>query len=336
MPRLVSGVKRKAWVIYMSEMDLYLKRTTQNIESVLVTGAGGFLGGELIKQLSATTNYQIFALTSQKEKVLSRFSEVKQLACFDIEEWMSGKLPWEEIDTLIHCAFARVSSGQELASSLNFANELFKEARENKITAVINVSSQGVYGRTHKPLWSEETPVDPHSIYGFAKYASELLLNNLRAVNDNQTFTTNLRLSSLSGGAAGLKFEVISKFVNHALRGEPIKIVGGKQIFSYMDVRDAAAGIIALLTVCPQEWQEVYNLGSNRGCTIIEIANLVAEAAPSYTAQPVRIEIEAQDINLNIGMNSNLFYKATNWQPQYDMKDIVASLFQYLSPKANN
>jgi FlaA1/EpsC-like NDP-sugar epimerase len=77
----------------MDEMEMQRKKPSQNIKSVLVTGAGGFLGGKLIKQLSLTTNYQIFVLTSNKEKVLARFSDVKQLSCFDIEEWKSGKLP---------------------------------------------------------------------------------------------------------------------------------------------------------------------------------------------------------------------------------------------------
>jgi len=317
----------------MDEMEMQRKKPSQNIESVLVTGAGGFLGGKLIKQLSLTTNYQIFVLTSNKEKVLARFSDVEQLSCFDIEEWKSGKLPWEKIGTLIHCAFARASSGQELAESLYFTNELFKEAVENKVPAIINISSRSVYGQSHKPLWDEITPVAPDSIYGFAKYSSELLTNNIRLISKSQTKTTNLRLASLSGGKEGLKLEVISKFVNHALKGEPIKIIGGTQAFSYLDVRDAAAGIIALLSVNPKEWREVYNLGSNQRCTIIEIANLVTEAAKRYTANPVKIEIEEKDIPLDVGMDSSLFYKDANWMPQYDMKATIESLFQYLISK---
>lgn len=305
----------------------------EKMQTVLVTGAGGFLGGELIKQLSEKANYRIFALTTNKEKLMTRFCHIGKLTCIDMQDWKNGQLPWEKINTLIHCAFARgYLPVQEIAESLDFTNDLFIHAVETKVNNIINISSQGVYGQAKKPLWDEKTPVAPNSIYGFAKYSSELLTSNAKKLSQDQTNTTSLRLASLSGGKEGLRFEVISKFVNSALEGNPIKIIGGKQILSYLDVRDAAASIITLLSIDSGKWKEVYNLG-NIPYSIVEIASLVSEISKNYLEKPVKIEIEEQDISLDVGMDSSLFYKDTHWKPQYDMKALVESLFEYLNHK---
>lgn len=299
------------------------------MRKILLTGASGYLGSELIKQLSET-NDQVFALTSNREKVLSRHSKSANLRIFKKEELENDLLRRENINCIIHCAFARKGNEQEIAESLAFTNELFIAAVKTNVREIINISSQRVYGQINKPPWTEETPVAPFSLYGLAKYASELLLNRVSLIRNYELHKTNLRLASLSGGCEGLTPELISKFVNKALNDEPIMIFGGKQVFSYLDIRDAASAIIRVLSTDSKIWKETYNLGNNYCLNIVEIAGIVCDVAKKFINHPVKIEIENKDINQEIGMDSSLFYNDFKWHPKYDMKATVESLFGFL------
>ena len=297
-------------------------------QTVLITGAGGFLASELIKQLSETRDSQIMALTSNKDNLLRMFDFDKRILCFDIEDWKNMKLPWKKINTIVHCAFARTSYGGDVAKSLNFTNELFQEALKEEVPSIINISSRSVYGQAQNTPWTEKTMVDPESLYALAKYSSEIITNNIGGFSKNKTRTTNIRLGSLIGNCSNQR--ITTKFVNNAIRNQTIQIVGGKQVFSYLDVRDAAAGIIALLSFDSSQWKKVYNLGSNDSYGIIEVANIVVETAKYYTNNQIKIEIDEKEIHLDAEMDSSLFYNDTQWEPRYKLKDTIESLFKYL------
>jgi len=295
-------------------------------KTILITGAGGLLGGELIRQLTCESDYKILALTSDKNKLMSRFPNVNQLECYSIDEFEDRKIHWGKVDILIHCAFARVSIGEELADSLNFAGKVFQIAHKERVSSIINISSKSVYGSKYKPLWVETTPVAPETLYAMAKYSSELLLRSIASKNNTTNFT-NIRLDSLIG--EGLDIRVVSKFVQKCINNEVIKIIGGTQTFSYLDIRDAASGIISLISTEPAKWKEVYNLGSNKRYNIIEIANLVNDVAKDLINRSVKIQIEKEDIILDTGMDSSLFYNDTNWTPSYSMEDTIRRLYKY-------
>jgi nucleoside-diphosphate-sugar epimerase len=298
-------------------------------KTVLVTGAGGFFGTELIKQLLNRSCFRILSLVRDKTKHKSIFNS-SSVVHYDNEDLTNGIIPFETVDILIHSAFSRQSNGILLAESLLYTTTLFSLARNNGVKSIINISSQGVYGQANKPPWREDMHVAPDSLYAIAKYSSELIaMASFLSPFHNINFT-NIRLPGLTGGQEGLKKEVVSRFVSNAIEGLPIKIIGGTQVFSNMDVRDAVEGVIKLLYVSPVIWKRTYNLGNIWRHSIIEIAEMVKEIAPNYTSKPVVIEVEEKDVTLESGMDSSLFYKDTGWSPKYTMKDIIVSLFEYL------
>lgn len=56
------------------------------MKTILVTGAGGFLGGYLIEQLLNMQEYKVLAFSSCKEKIQKRFANGQNIEFFDYQD----------------------------------------------------------------------------------------------------------------------------------------------------------------------------------------------------------------------------------------------------------
>lgn len=297
---------------------MYSKR-----DKILVTGARGFLGQEIILTLNKDKKFQnrIIALD------LMRLEFQKDIQSYSLEDWQSGLLPLNEVDSIINCAFARSNKGEELAKSLIFTKDFFEDSSRKEVKSIINISTQSVYGLPYKPLWTETTPVTVDSLYAMAKLSTELITEIIcKNSNPNISFT-NIRLSSLVG--RGFDIRIINRFIDNVINGETIRILGGNQIFSFLDVRDAAQGIVSLLNIPPSSWSKVYNLGSKWTYSLLDIAICIKEIAKEFSFNCVEIAIDESDNVFESGIDSTLLYNETNWTPIYDMEKIVRDIFSY-------
>ncbi len=288
------------------------------MKNILVTGAGGYLGTELIKQLMKTEN-KIYALTSNKLKIEKRFGS--SVICFSNDELFAEKSFLSEIDIVVHCAFARGHNGEDLRDSIHFTKEVFLLATDNNCS-IINISSRSVYGQNPNTPWTENSKLIPDSLYALAKYSSELLAETIAKY---KVVFTNIRLAGLL--APTFEDRIVNKFIHYSISNKEIKIVGGKQQFAFLDVRDAAAGIIALLNIPFKNWKQIYNLGYLKSYTIKEIAETVKQVAKDYHID-VEIKKEPSDAILYAELDSTKLYQDTKWQPQYNMEQIVRSIFE--------
>jgi nucleoside-diphosphate-sugar epimerase len=210
--------------------------------------------------------------------------------------------------------------------------EIFYDAISNNVPAIINISSQSVYGKNPNIPWSEDADLMPNDSYGMAKASAEILLDGI--AKGSATVVTNLRLSSIM-----LNARFVNVFVQNAIEGNPITIIGGTQKVSFMDIRDAVDGIIALVNVPISNWEKVYNLGTGKQNSIVEIAEIVKDVAKLYLKHNVSINIEKKEIPINSCMDINKFFSLTNWKAHYDIKDMIKSQFEYLldnKQEANN
>ena len=300
-------------------------------KTVLITGATGYLGQNLVDALSKKgDDFELIALTQSKEDAYRKLgSNVQEI--YDVQDMANSAFEMGQIDLLLHLGFARPYQGEEkIFQSLKFTHDLFTRAACNHIPEIINISSQSVYGQDTPPPWTEDSPVIPLSCYAGAKYATELLLNSLKRVN-HQMRVSSLRLGTLSGGAKGLvETDFLAKIVKQAINGEPIKVVGGMQKMERLDIRDAVSAIVALINSDSEKWKPVYNVGSGKVQELIDIVKRVVNLVSLKTSkEKSNIIVEEERIEMAFGMVSELFYTDMRWKPAYTIENSIESLIYY-------
>ena len=244
---------------------------TKIINKAVITGAGGFLGSNLLPQLMSMAN-EVVAITSKsRDTVASNLDSMRGvLRIVAPQEIDSSSLLMQNADILVNCAFPRTSNGESIAIGLEYISKIYRFAKQTGIKSIVNISSQSVYDPHRTKAASEQDPICLESKYAVAKYASELLLEE---VCDDVPHTS-IRLASLIG--TGFDQRVVNRLAQTACQGDSLTICDNGSLFGYLDVKDAVDALTLVCMFDHSEWRSVYNLGSKRSYTITEIAEEVS------------------------------------------------------------
>lgn len=280
---------------------------------VVITGASGFLGQNLVKRLSEREDISILALTSRPETLCA----VKNVTACNKDAIFTDEQPLQQGDILIHCAFPRTAAGAEFASGLAYVARVLEEAERKRIRGVINISSQSVYDSKRTEAASETDAVCPEGGYAIGKYAQELMGQGICC----HVPITSLRMASLIG--PGFDQRLTNKMVDFALTSGKLTVKDNQQYFGFLDVADAVSGICALLDTAPQKWHAVYNLGASSVYTLPEIACMVKDAVEQQTGKTVDITVQEGTECSNSGLNCQLLHQAAGYAPQITMEESI-------------
>lgn len=288
---------------------------------IIVSGAGGFLGSHIIRRALENRDIGIVAISSGSD--FAPGVEVMTTQAF-----LSGALRCTPEDVFINCLFPTNADGVKMADGLQTLFRLISTARDSGVGAFINVSSQSVYASKREVPAREDTPLCLESPYAVGKYCSEAYTNQVFADMPH----TNVRMASLLG--PGYDLRIVNRMVDQALRGDALKVVGGMQRYGFLDVRDAADGLVTLAHSAPSTWQETYVLGRRECCTLMEVVECIVSTLKARAGVDAAYVVsEGQDVR-NSSLDPSRFMRDFAWSPRYSLTDTVASIIDSKCQKA--
>ena len=287
------------------------------MKNILVTGATGFLGSHLVKELLNNPNNHVLAILGRPEDKANILPNDNKLEIISFEDILKKK--FEHIDTLIHTAFSRGENLPGLTSSIEFTRRIIELVNTQDIDSIINISSQGIYkGLKPSEKVDENGSIEPNTVYGLAKWAVE----NMLIIGCKKHYT-NIRMASLSANARFLDF-----FVKSVIEHRGITITAPRQYASIMDVSDAVNGILALNNLPLSERNHIYNLGPGTQYSILDYAESANNIGRESGFSPVNIIIDDNGKESAICMDCSRIMKQTAWCPNVLKEEMIFNLFK--------
>ncbi|RDB63924.1 hypothetical protein C1878_03820 [Gordonibacter sp. 28C] len=283
---------------------------------VILTGAGGFLGTEVLRQLKDRQDVTVIAVSSKPS--LAASEELEGITLVAPDRLLGEPTLMRDADVLLNCAFPRGADGESLASGMKFLDGLFSGAAQADVRAVVNVSSQSVYSQHRVEPADEQTPLCLESKYAVAKYASELMLG----AHCSDIPHTNIRMASLIG--PGFDERVVNKMARKALLGDDLAVAENGSRFGFLDVRDAANALLTLMGSDSAMWRREYVLGSDDCYTLTCIAEAVIASVSRTTGTSCRMTVRESDApSVRSPCCSDAFSQDTGWVQQYPLSETV-------------
>jgi UDP-glucose 4-epimerase len=303
------------------------------VQRVLVTGGAGFIGSELVRQLSARgliVRVVDNLVNGRRENLDGMPGESVELVVGDIRDAKLMTSLLREVDLVFHLACLGVRhsihlpvENHEVNASATLA--LLNAARSAGTKRFVYVSSSEVYGTARNAPISEEHPTLPMTVYGASKLAGEAYT---RAFWETYRFpTTVVRPFNAYGPRChheGDSSEVIPQFMLRCLAEKPMVIFGdGTQARDFTFVGDTAGGIFAAGLSDGSVGQTI-NLGSGKEIQIRELASTMTEVLGKPAAEVTHVESRPGDISRLA--NSSKAAKLLGFTPTVALRDGLALL----------
>lgn len=286
------------------------------MRTILVTGASGFLGHFVVKELLKNPEFEIVAIGGRPEDKANPMPESPKLQFYTLDKLFTKD--FINVDTVINCAFARSNDAQQLAGAIAFTEQAIERFEVVGVKSVINISSQGVYERLPKgELSNEDSPILPIDLYSMVKYSVESMFH-ISAI----PYTTNVRLASLMMPQRFLYF-----FVKKAKAGESFTVTAPNQYAALLDVKDAASGLAAIANLAPEKRAMTYNLGIGRQYSLLEYAETIKSIGDTL-GYNVTFGVADSGTEVCAGMDCSKLMEDTGWKPVILKEEMIEELYK--------
>jgi len=262
------------------------------MKSVLVTGAAGFIPSSLCEKL-VTDGYQVVGIDNFLTGRVENIKAFKNASNFhfvrgDVNNFDTlGKIFYCFQPTLVFHYAACVGVQRTLANPMMVLEDIhgiehiLKLSKDYNVERIFFSSSSEVYGEPVEfPQDEQTTPLNSRLPYAVVKNVGEVFVKAYQRTH-GLNFTI-FRFFNTYGPRQSPDF-VVAKFINQALRGEDLTIYGdGSQKRTFCFIADNIRATTAAMHLADAV-NEIFNIGSEREFSMLELAQLIIEKAGSQS-----------------------------------------------------
>ena len=291
-------------------------------KTVLVTGAAGFIGSNLVRRLFHDfRNIKLIGIDSITDyyDVNIKYERLKEIELLN-RDWTFVRASIADKD-----AVERIFSENRISVVVNFAAQagvrysitnpdayvqsnligfynILEACRHYEVEHLVYASSSSVYGSNKKTPYSTDDKVDnPVSLYAATKKSNELMAHAYSKLYNIPS--TGLRFFTVYG-PAGRPDMAYFGFTNKLREGKTIQIFNYgncKRDFTYID--DIVEGVVRIMQHAPEKQNgedglpippyKVYNIGNNSPENLLDFVTILQEELITAKVLPADYDFEA-------------------------------------------
>ena len=289
-------------------------------KNILVTGAAGFIGSNLVKRLlKDTQSAHIIGIDNMNDYYDPRLKEQRIEKLSDERfTFIRGDIADRDtIDAIFHdhkpavvvnlaaqagVRYSITNPDAYIQSNLIGFYNILEACRHNPVEHLVYASSSSVYGSNKKVPYSTDDKVDnPVSLYAATKKSNELLAHAYSKLYNIPS--TGLRFFTVYG-PAGRPDMAYFGFTNKLVKGETIQIFNYgncKRDFTYVD--DIVEGVVRIMQGAPEKKNgedglplppyNVYNIGNSSPENLLDFVDILQQELVRAGVLPKDYDFEA-------------------------------------------
>lgn len=242
---------------------------------ILVTGASGFLGGHLIREL-IKRGYSVTSMARRTSNI--KKLEGTEIRYGDLLDESSLIEATKGIDIVVHLAAYYTFSGKkELYKKVNVegTKSLCEAALRNNVKRIIYCSSTEAIGPVKNPPGNENTEPNPQYEYGRSKLMAEEVVKSYRGKGLEHTI---IRPTGIYGpeNVNDVSYWFITSFANRSLVTRFI-VGSGKNLIQFVHVDDVVQGFCLAIEKHEVSRNQTYIISEDRAYTYEEVYKILSE-----------------------------------------------------------
>ena len=291
-------------------------------KTVLVTGAAGFIGSNLVKRLfKDVKDIRVVGLDSITDYYdvnikYERLGEIEALGCnwrfvkanIADKTLVDSLFEEEKFAVVVNLAaqagvrYSITNPGSYIESNLIGFYNLLEACRHHEVEHFVYASSSSVYGSNKKVPYSTDDKVDnPVSLYAATKKSNELMAHAYSKLYNIPS--TGLRFFTVYG-PAGRPDMAYFGFTDKLRQGKTIQIFNYghcKRDFTYVD--DIVEGVVRIMQHAPEKQNgedglpippyKVYNIGNNNPENLLDFVTILQEELIAAHVLPADYDFES-------------------------------------------